>query len=324
MTAHVAPQLLRQYKARMLPPEEIPAVVDHLGRCAVCREAAGESITLATAARRWQEALADVDDHVTSIETVRPAKFGRRAKIGATIAGAALIAAAFFLSPYVRSRRSADQPRATSPQPPAPIRRSEPVASELSSLSPDLRRIATTLLGGVSPNRQLHLLLHPSTGVQRNATRDRIAGRILAPLYVIQSDRPTFSWVPQTPGTSSVQVFDMEFNLVMESPRLNGTSWRPPRPIPRAATYQWQVVVHRTSGDEVFPAAPAAPARFHILSGTTIAELGRHESELDRGLIFAREGMLPEAAAAFEAYRRAHPSSDLAERLAAAVHVHQP
>jgi len=341
---------LIQYREGTLPVSEVGNVIDHIGMCGECRTIAGAGTTVVSAAQQWEQFLSE-QEHLTFEETAayveskltpderaavlghlqvcemcreetadlarvvsRPRWRGKRAPL-ATAAAVAAAAASFFLV-YQRQPHRHETHVAASGSQREPA--SEPASSEFTAIDRTLRGVAETLLAGHVPNRDLHRLLNQSNGVPRGGGDVRPAGSIIGPLRVIVDDRPTFSWIQRDPAPASVHIFDMSFNLVAQSPRLNATSWRVPATLRRGTTYQWQVVVYGARGDEIFPAAPAAPARFHIVGSEVLDELRAHASSLDKGLIFAREGLLEEAAQAFDDYQRSHPTSELAPRLAAA------
>jgi hypothetical protein len=132
---------------------------------------------------------------------------------------------------------------------------------------------------------------------------------VTAPVGIfIISDRPTFRWTPLTAAERyTVLVTDAEMRPVKRSPPLTGTSWTPNDPLPRAATYSWQVTASR--GGEDVAAAPAPPepqARFHVVDAETASVLQRAATErpdahLLRGILYTQAGLLDEARRELEA-----------------------
>jgi hypothetical protein len=136
---------------------------------------------------------------------------------------------------------------------------------------------------------------------------------------VVESDRPLFRWDGTTRAPVTVQVFDLAYTLVAESPRVDGSSWRPAAALARGKTYRWQLAIHHEDGDEMIPAPPDPPALFHVLGRDAFDELAaarNAQNALKAGLIAIREGLLDEGARSLARYAAEHPESPGAARLA--------
>lgn len=87
----------------------------------------------------------------------------------------------------------------------------------------------------------------------------------LTPLgAVVTSDRPTFTWSAVPGARYRVEVFDTSFRPVAASDIVTVPQWTPPRPLPRGATYVWQVTAITPAGSITAPRPPAPEARFMI------------------------------------------------------------
>jgi hypothetical protein len=74
-----------------------------------------------------------------------------------------------------------------------------------------------------------------------------IAFALLSPLStIVATDRPTFRWQPLRGAESyTVTVLDEHFNVLIASEPLTAISWTISRPLPRGASYRWQVTAPR-------------------------------------------------------------------------------
>jgi hypothetical protein len=152
--------------------------------------------------------------------------------------------------------------------------------------------------------------------------------RLFTPVgVVVQSDRPTFRWEPYEGATSYVaKVYDSDFKELAASLSQTGTSWTIPLPLPRGATYTWQVTAMK-SGEEIkSPSAPAAPPRFRILAQDRLNEIRRAQritprSHLALGMLYAEAGLLDDARREFRLLLKANPGSRVVQKLLQEVNV---
>ncbi|HEX7956173.1 MAG TPA: hypothetical protein VF508_04475, partial [Pyrinomonadaceae bacterium] len=116
-------------------------------------------------------------------------------------------------------------------------------------------------------------------------------------------------------------VVNSNFQVVAESGPTRATEWTPPAPLARGQTYYWQVTATLADGGEVIsPRTPAPRAKFRVLEETAAEELRRLEesspdSHLARGVLFARAGLVEEAAAEFRKLVTLNPRSPVARKL---------
>jgi hypothetical protein len=145
---------------------------------------------------------------------------------------------------------------------------------------------------------------------------------VVAPLgTAVSADRPLFEWGPYE-GASGyrVSVADDRFNIVARSGVITVRQWRPERPLPRGATYIWQVEALHGSTTTRAPAPPLAEARFMILSQAALEHLDRTlqaspRSHLARATVSARFGLIDDAMRDLRALRALNPRSAVAARL---------
>jgi hypothetical protein len=144
---------------------------------------------------------------------------------------------------------------------------------------------------------------------------------------VVESDSPTLRWQPlQGAREYRVTISDDDLNEVADSGPLaanrhpSPNSWTAPR-LKRGLVYFWQVTARAADGAEVTsPQPPAPPAKFKVLDARDAAELSAArakyaDSRLALAVLFARAGLLEEAAHELELLRRANPDSAVLRRL---------
>jgi hypothetical protein len=303
---HVPYARIEQYVQGRLHADERATVAAHAELCPQCRrEIADLEEYAATDARGWNWwALAAA----AAVVVVAIAAFWR---------GNALRSGA----PEATTRRPAI--RTVIPVPAATDSTAVASPDPLQALSPSLQRVVKALESGILPSASLLSSLQPPAEQQRSGDRAGEAGiRLLDPAgNVVETDRPTFRWDRAGRGEDvTVQIYDRSYAVVAESPRSRDTSWRVPAPLPRGATYRWQLRIHSADGrSETVPAPPAPPALFHVLGSESFEELRRARlagSSLEVGLISIREGLLSEGAQALSRYAAEHPRSAEAARLA--------
>lgn len=228
------------------------------------------------------------------------------------------------VAPVVNPVPTASMP-APSPAPPAPAvtdTAAAPQADPLESLSPSLQRVARQLESGALTSAALLASLEPQPERQRGASA-AVPVRVEAPVgVVVETDRPSFRWERREDHHEvTVQIYDHDYALVAESPRLKGNTWRVSHPLPRGATYRWQLRIHLGDDQQATaPSPPEPPALFHILGSEPFAQLmtaRNHGSELEAGLIAIREGLVAEGAQSLARYASEHPDWPAGGRLAA-------
>jgi len=140
---------------------------------------------------------------------------------------------------------------------------------------------------------------------------------------VVLSNQPTFRWSTLEGATGYVvEVYDDQFKLVTSSPELTNRSWT--TSLARGKVYSWQVKAIKDGQQFQAPKPPAPQARFRVLGGQQADEIVRARrsygsSHLVLGLMYARAGLLDEAARELRALQSANPNSDVARRLLASI-----
>lgn len=140
---------------------------------------------------------------------------------------------------------------------------------------------------------------------------------VLSPVgTVVLSQRPVFRW-QRVPGATSyrVTVMDPESREVVLDTKAARTWLVPPKPLPRGRVLMWGVTA-TVGGTEVYaPKPPAAEARFKILDASQVARLrgevgASTASHVDKGVMYAREGLLDDAEREFKTELKANPRSE--------------
>jgi len=111
---------------------------------------------------------------------------------------------------------------------------------------------------------------------------------------------------------------------VIESPRLHVNQWiASPGSLERGVTYTWDVrVLARDGSEKVFPAPPASPAKFRVMTDRDATELEAARTRFPNdhlllGLLYARSGVGDRAQEELRRYAAEHPESRSARQLAA-------
>jgi hypothetical protein len=168
-------------------------------------------------------------------------------------------------------------------------------------------------------------VLAPDVSIGRRGLRsgdEEQSLALLKPVSVaVESDRPAFRWSP-LPGaaTYTVLVYDGQGRPVTRSPALSGMGWTPPNPLPRGATYLWQVrAALKEGGTITSPAPPEGFAPFHVLDAASVQELVEARrappSHFRLGVVYAELGLLDEAQEELEALAKLNPQSGLVRQL---------
>ena len=158
-----------------------------------------------------------------------------------------------------------------------------------------------------------------------------VAFTLFAPLaQVSESARPQFRWQALAGAEGYlVTVYDSAFNKVAVSPLLTSTEWQPAQPLPRGATYSWQVKARKDGQEVAAPVPPAPEAKFKVLERSKFEEVvqARRQfagSHLALGLLYAQAGLLPEAERELQSLADANRNSALARKLLQSVKAAAP
>jgi hypothetical protein len=193
----------------------------------------------------------------------------------------------------------------------------------LESLPPDLRRTVENVLADRKCNQSPALSnLSKHTGTLRGQLEEQDTIEFLSPAgVVIESDRPTFHW-RALEGASEyvVTVHDSNFRPIESSGPLSGTEWSIQNPLPRGATYSWQIRAVVNGKTVISPKPPASEVRFRVLDQKTFAAIEnarrvQGNSHLAMGVLYWKHGLMDAAEREFEALERANPGSTVAKEL---------
>ena len=325
MTVHPDDQRLRDFAAGALPPADLLEVDDHLSACGACRARAARLAGAAGAFDEFRAAVGDGGGHLTEDEAQlyatdqlppgrvveltrhvaecevcrihvgdlrRWARRSSRPAIRFAAAAAALIA---ILIPgaiwFAQQNR----------------RQPAPALDVTASLSAAARAgVAAALRDGAARLPPFMADLTPPREVLMGPAAAQTPFAVVAPVgTAVVDDRPAFVWRP-LPGTGPyvVTVFDEGGREVLRSPAVSDARWQAVSALPRGRTYTWQVTAERDDQVRIAPAAPAPPARFHLVDSAVAADLQRAAREhpdahLVLGILYMDAGVREQAIAEF-------------------------
>ena len=134
--------------------------------------------------------------------------------------------------------------------------------------------------------------------------------------------RPVFRWrqFGEKSAVFVVTVYDKDFNQIAVSPKLKNLSWRANVSLERGKIYQWQVAAENS--------AESYTARFKVLDENSIARLRKIENAapnlpLVRGIGYASEGLLDDAAREFQKEIKKNPHGNTAGKLKDSIRRHR-
>ena len=197
--------------------------------------------------------------------------------------------------------------------------------ADLSGLPVDLRhRVERAARTGTLEPAALPADLRPVPGTLAGDAPDPATLRQLAPVgQVVRETEPTLRWTPLDGATGYVVYVAANDGGSVVRQELPGsaTTWAPPAPLTRGATYEWQVEACQNGKVlDRAPRPPAPEARFQVLAGPPAAELDQLEKRYARyplilGTAYERVGLEEEALRQFGVLARQHPNSPAAKRL---------
>jgi hypothetical protein len=144
---------------------------------------------------------------------------------------------------------------------------------------------------------------------------------LLSPVgKVIQTTRPTFRWQALKGATRYTVRLKDSTGRVIESGDLIAPQWTPDVPLERGMIYTWQIAALKNGKEIVSPAPTHSAAQVKILEQVKINELARVKgsqpnAHLLLGILYAKAGLLDEAAREFTILLRNNPGSDIAQKL---------
>ena len=152
------------------------------------------------------------------------------------------------------------------------------------------------------------------------AANEKTSFTIVAPQGImVEATQPQLLWTPLPAAKSYVvTITDQNFKAVAQSAPLTQVGWTVPVKMERGRVYQWQVTATTEEGKEITTPLPSAPeAKFKVLAPEAVSLLQRVRpryagAHLELGIIYARVGLLDEAAREFRLEKARAP---LARRL---------
>lgn len=341
--AHLTDEQVSRYGDGLLPAPALLEIDEHLGACAPCRDRLYSELRLSSKIRAIR---AELSEHLEYHGIVACSEGSGKADQLAHLRDCAMCRAE--VQDLSRFRTSlADTPRMRRKAPvirigdwqrwrmPAAIAaavvliasgavwqmRRERAAAELAaarraSIEPPLAPADQALVDRAVASNGLEraavlglLIVKPPSESAANAD----AFHLLSPIgTTVLSDRPLLRWTPAVDATTYVvSVFDEGSAKIAESPKLTGTDWRPPDPLPRGKVLIWHVTAQRASGSLRSPRPPEPEARFEVVPEETerhIQEVGRQHpgNPLLMAVLYAQAGALDDAQ---EALRAMDPST---------------
>jgi hypothetical protein len=271
---HLTDEDLQLFVQSQLTANAGAAALAHLKECSTCARHVDDLRSWAEPARRapsW------------------PARRSLRVGLG-SLALAATILLAILIPAAIRQARSA-----------------RPTASAslvgLETLAPSEQdRVRAALSTGAAMLPDFMSDITPPREVLMGAPARGETFGLIAPIGTgTVSARPRFEWQAfERAEDYMVTVYDEQSTVMARSPMITDTHWIPADPLPRGRTYVWQVVARRAAGTMTAPAAPAPPAKFHVIDASSAAVLERVEAERPQadlllGILYMQAG-IPDAA----------------------------
>lgn len=310
MSEHPSDREIDQFVRHVLPAAAVLRVDDHLTGCEACRRRAlraggaglveleddfvpaGRRSTLETRASFAPTLVEHAPAPVTagSVRTARPAaRWLLTAAAVLFAAGLGVVAARFALTG-----------RGDASNPPSSTVAARPDVAGLEALTETERRLVVDALhrGYAEPPASL---ARPPSGALMGGPSVRPAFAPLAPLHTVTiADRPVFRWQALADAREYVvTVTDGRFTPVREG-TTRETHWTPAVPLPRGATYRWQVTALRGADSLTAPAPPQPEAAFTVMDAESAQRLQKltathPNAHLVRGLLYLHAGARDEA-----------------------------
>jgi anti-sigma factor RsiW len=148
---------------------------------------------------------------------------------------------------------------------------------------------------------------------------------LLAPLAtVVESERPVFRWKALAGAQYQVNLYDSRYTSVGVSGWMHETQWQVSQPLRRGERYSWQVKVRRDGTDFTVPVPPMPEARFQVLDAAGEEKISAMRSEwgdshLVLGVVYARAGLLDDAARELRELDEENPDSPATAALRASI-----
>jgi hypothetical protein len=280
---HLSDDDLQRLVSGRLPPQTLAAIEEHLRTCRVC--------------------AAQVDDLRAWTTSVPRGRAGWLA-LAAAVVVAVVVPGSIWYARGVRAPGSASM-------------------AGLETLEPaDQARIRAATAAGVGTLPPFMADVMPARETLMGSPVARVAAfEVIAPVQTATvSDRPRLEWRALAGADSyDVTIADEGSRVVARNSALTDTNWMPRDALARGQTYTWQVAAHLGDDTITVPAAPAPPARFHVVDAHTaevlrLVEAEHPDSHLLIGLLDMEAGVRTEAVRHLQQVPSNDPDAGVAQR----------
>lgn len=284
---HLPPELLYGYQHRLLTPEELRTVHEHVAGCEACRDQLAERVNADQIAR----------DVCTSIPLERRPPHRLYSYVAAAAAILVAVGASIWLSRLSTRQSTEDQAGDNAPSVQAALH-----AGRI-SLPPFLNELtppSETLMGG-GRTVNFRLLSPKATAVLGPSVR--------------------FRWEPMAGHWSyQVRIFRLAGAPALSSPDISASDWTAAGGLSPGTDYQWQIIATRGMERVTLPQPPDTPPRFRVLDTATANRLHKlvhlhPEAHLFLGIEYAQAGAVEDARAELSEAVQQSSHADAARRL---------
>ena len=264
---HLPPELLFGYQHRLLLPEELRAVHDHVAGCEACRNQLAEVLNADQMARDVRSSIALARKPARRFYSYLAAAAAIVLAVGASIWVWRLS-----IRPSAEARGGDDAPSVQ-----AALRTGRiPLPGFLDQLAPPRE----TLMGG-APAASSRLLSPKATAV-------------LGPSVRFQWEPLPGEWVYQ------VRIFQLSGELVLTSSEITASEWTVTQGLSPGADYQWQITATRGAERVTLPEPPETAPRFRVLDARVADRLQKlarlhPEAHLFLGVEYGQAGAVEDA-----------------------------
>ena len=203
------------------------------------------------------------------------------------------------------------------------------ITAGIDQLPPDLKEMCRQVLARQkAPIAPIISDLNGRTGILMSGKSEGAPFALRGPVGTVTlSERPVFQWQPLGGAKNyTVEILDVNFNVLVRSEPLTVTKWTPPRALARNREYRWQVTAEKDGQQITSPSSPAPEARFKISGAVEAAHLkslarqypGMH---LLLGSLYSQAGALDNAEVEFTELYRKNPQSIAARKLLSQVKI---
>jgi hypothetical protein len=358
-TQHLTAAIVDGYRARALASYQLLVVAEHLANCEECRQKAAtngeagkllealggehlpyeslEAIVLGSreglghiaVCAMCAEELSDLRSFHASLR--KPSRAWRGSRVLVPVIGFAIVLAMVSVGLFLHTRsiRKGAAPGAASLTPSLQdggrvisLDQSGGVSGFDGVSADERRQIAEVLRSGVVAVAPGEPDLFRSRETLLGAPAERSVLTPAAPAgIVVLSDRPAFHWnAPRNARDFRIAIYDANFDLVENSPTVQGEVWLSTRSLPRGKVFSWTVSALLGTERVTVPQAPDPEAKFRVATAKEAGEMDAVRqtvpvSDLRIAMTAARLGFRDEAREALERLRARNPDTPLVPHL---------